>query len=352
MKRYFALVFLLAAIVAGVKCCQKEAPRTGDRIINIPTTGVTETYTTQEEAQTYWMPTGSHVGFHENAVDETIYRNLKRALASFESIRANGSVSQQMRNNGTYLNDGDAGFIDDYMGYMYGLVCDYVYSYEAGNYQKCAEALGAMCDADWDGINKSYLFDIQVASKLPAEYNDGTAHVDYSKNIYDSNGYIVMTNGRKLHNVGPADAILSNTPEVGDSYRVSSWYSAVPNIITDQYTVVQNTNGNDGVCHIWNQSNVERCCRAEWENIKRVAQSMYGCDPRTTSIRWEQSANCYIFVGNNGEVYGPADYDLNCRINAVYAVQDAVVNGCGDTGLLDTFIQNMVNVEAVRQSQK
>ena len=210
-----------------------------------------------------------------------------------------------------------------------------------------------MCDADWNGINKSYLFDIQVASKLPAEYNDGTVHVDYTKNIYDSNGFIVMTNGRKLHNVGPADAILSNNiGDTGEIFQVSDWYSAVANIITDQYAVVQNTNGNDGVCHVWNQSNVERCCRMEWENIKRVGQSMYGCDPKTTSIRWENSANCYIFVGNNGEVYGPVDSETARRIDNVYAVQDGIVNGCGDPYNLDVMIQNMVNAEIARQNQK
>ena len=75
---------------------------------------------------------------------------------------------------------------DGYIRYMYGLVCDYVYGYEAQNWNGCYEAGRAMCEADVNGINKSYLFDMLVASKLPREYNDGSVHVDYRNNIYES----------------------------------------------------------------------------------------------------------------------------------------------------------------------
>ena len=360
MKKFFATVFLIAAVLAAMKGCEKNVAKKGDPIIQVPK--VTSSQTVSDslilpkgEAETVsWVSYDTGEGIHDyyTIVNETVYNNLKKALPSFESLLSKGPVSTQMRNNGTHLYDADAECIDQALGYMYGLVCDYVYGYEAGNWEGCLNAGRAMCEFDWNGINKSYLFDIVVASKLPYEYNDGTVHVEFANNIFDDQGYVVMTNGRRLDLVGMSDAILSNVPDSSHMYAVSRWYSAVPNIITDQYEVIQNVHGDDGVCHIWNQSNTERCCRMEWNNIKLVGQSMYGCDPKTTLIRWEESAKCYVFEGPNGEIYGPADEATCTRINHLFEVQDAIANGAGDIPNLDAYVKNMVNAEAAKQNRK
>lgn len=360
MKKYILYVAALAAVIAALNSCENEnaAQRVStDRIIQLPLVQNTDQKVEPTPAPTlqpreedtdrdYIYPDATD--YQVNFVNNVIYDNCVNAKKAFETVLSNGSVSTQMKNNGTNLGDGDTYFVDQCMSYMYGLVCNYVSCYNNGNVQGCMEAAKAMCDFDINGLNKSYLFDVMVASKLPREFNDGTVHVDFSRHndIYDNQGNIVMTNGRKLHAIGLEDPILCATPEDRDDFdrinRISSWYSVLPTVITNQYAVVKNVNGNDGICHVWNQTNVEACCRREWASIRQNGQSMYGCNPDTVHIRWEDSANSYIYEGPNGEVYGMLGYADQARVNNIYGVQDAVVNQKGDPYLLDGILRGMV----------
>ena len=359
MKRYILYVIALAAAIAALKSCEDDniAKRSNERIIQLPLVETTDRQVTPvtpapvpvepaEEERDYIYPEATD--YQVNFVNNVIYDNLVQAKKNFESLLASGKVSTQMQNNGTHLQDGDVRFVDDCMSYMYGLVCKYVDCYQTGNIQGCVDTAKAMCDFDLNGFNKSYLFDVMVASKLPREFNDGTVHVDFNSHngIYDNQGNIIMTNGRKLHVIGLADPILCATPEDKDDFdridRVSTWYCMVPKIITNQYAVVENTAGNDGICHVWNQTNVEACCRREWASIRKDGQSMYGLNPDTVHIRWEDSANSYIYEGPNGEVYGMLGYADQARVNNIYTVQDAVVTQKGDVYQLDGNLKGMV----------
>ena len=357
MKRYVAWVVALAATIAVANSCSKrdDTRRSTGRIIEIPLVEVTK--------QPVYPDTTSHTepvvpvtpvtpepvaqdfGYY---VNDTVYNNLNNAKKSFENLFANGKVSTQMKNVGHNLNDGEVRYIDDCMSYMYGLTCDYVGSYQSNNVQGCIDAAKKMCDFDASGFNKGFLFDVMVASKLPWEFNDGTVHVDFDKHygIYDNQGNIVMTNGRKIHVIGMDDAICTATPEDRDEWsrmeRISNWYGTVPKVVTNYYSVVNNTAGNDGICYIWNQTNVEACCRREWSSIKKDGQSMYGFNPETAHVRWDASINSYVFEGPDGEVYGVLGYSEEMRVNDLYNVQDAVINQQGDVYKLDDQIRKMV----------
>ena len=120
----------------------------------------------------------------------------------------------------------------------------------------------------------------------------------------------------------------------------SEWYRVLPDIIFDEYRVIQNSRGNDGICYFWNQRNVENTCSKEWERIREVGKSIYGLNPDNLSILWDANQVSYVYIDDYNNTY-LLDYDGNARVDHLFEVQDAMASGVGDPFFLNTYLKNM-----------
>ena len=203
-------------------------------------------------------------------VNEEVYLHLSEAYNNMNSMYLNGEVSSQMTNNNIQLSQGDSKYIDENIKGIYYLISNYVKFYRENNFYSCSETARQIFN--YQGISKSDLYNILVSRKLPVECQSSLNYHNVG-GIYDNAGNIVLDNGRILRLIGGEDSIISNDDNYTDKYnrmvQLSKWYETLPMILFDQYASIQNVNGNDGVCYVWNQTKVERSCNREWNMIKQ-----------------------------------------------------------------------------------
>ena len=354
MKKFFTNIITLAIIVAVIQSCQRKAwtqPSSSERILSVPTpqsqTTVVDQRSDEEIAQQIVDETRRQE--REIFVNETIYRQFLTARENYEQLFKNGSISGQIRNTGVSLNDEHAKYIDESIKYIYDNICAYISSYEAGNVDGCINSGKKLYDFEASNINKDYVFSAIVSSQLPEGYQSPVGFHNYG-HIYDGDGNIVLSNGNRIHLIGGEDALLCATPDQKNPedcmITVAEWYKVLPTIITNRYRVVRSNSSDNGICYVWNETNVERACRREWAAIRQDGQSMYGINPDTTVIRFEEAANGYVYEDQEGTYYGPLDFRDNMRVDHIYEVQDALATHTGNVYALDQDIKDMINAQS------
>lgn len=329
MKKYWKDILLVGAIIAVIHYNHenKELRQQDSQPVVTPTPAITEVITTPvpktDEEIAREISEKARAEKLLIYANEDLYRTLSTAYDNFNRFYANGEASTQMRNSGTYLSDNDASNVDSNMRNMYQLLSNYVNAFQSGDYDTCAQ-IGEQI-YNMNGLEKIYFYNLLVNSKIPNQYRDG----------------------RNLCLIGPSDLLICGIEQASDLYNSvqiqAKWISTIPNIILDQYQVIDNSNGDDGNCYIWNQSNVERTCGREWSVIREQGKSMYGVDPSTVHIRWSDEANTYYYEDQNDVVYGPLDPYSNQAVDHIYEIQDAMVFGSGNVYALDGFLKDMVS---------
>ncbi len=285
-------------------------------------------------------------------VNEEVFLHLSEAYNNMRLMYLNGEVSSQMMNNNIQLSQGDSKYVDENMKGIYYLISSYVNFYRENDLYSCSEVARQIFN--YQGISKSDLYNILVSRKLPVECQSSLNYHNVG-GIYDNAGNIVLDNGRILRLIGGEDSIISNDDNYTDTYnrmiQLSKWYETLPMILFDQYASIQNVNGNDGVCYVWNQTMVERSCNREWNMIKQDGQSRYGFNSDTTSVIWDPNFVSYVFEDINGQHFLLDDLE-NARVDHIFDVQDAIVSGVGDPYFLDNYEKNMRTYQDVYQYSK
>lgn len=326
MKKYFMTAISLAVVIGFLEGCEKAHLQ---EPISYP-------------VPIYYTPTSEiHSVDSMDYVNEEVYDHLVNAKNNFNRLYYNGEVSSQMRNMGTSLNQGEAEYIDSSMRKIYELIYGYVDSYHRGDYQDCYQKAQNLFEMNV--MEKDFLFDILVSPKLPQEFRSGIDFEQY-QGIYDASGNIILKDGRLLRLIGGEDDLIkANTYPTTDYNRIvekSEWYEKLPNLLFNEYSSIQNSNGYDGICYVWNQTVVENACRNEWASIRKEGQEIYGFDPNQVSIFWNLAEGIYYYEDLYGRVY-PLTTMGNSRIDHLYQVQDAITSREGDVYFLDNYIKNM-----------
>ena len=269
-----------------------------------------------------------------NYVNDVVYRSLLQAQNHFTQLYSGGEVSFQMRNHGAILIPNDAPVIDSNMRNLYSLISQYVDSYQKRDFIRC-DQIGKEL-SNHNTLSREYLYSLLIARKLPREFQSEIVS-------YDGVGNVQLKNGRLIHFIGGADSLI-NSNTYSDDYSkmmgTCEWLQSLPSLILNEYSVIQNRRGNDGICYVWNQTAVERDCRAEWEMIRNDGVSLYGFDPNTVSVYWDMDLSTYVFIDSYGRKY-PMDRDHATRVDHLMEVQDSMVSKVGDVYFLDSYIKNM-----------
>jgi hypothetical protein len=118
------------------------------------------------------------------------------------------------------------------------------------------------------------------------------------------------------------------------------WIENLPNVLLNEYSVVKNSRGDDGICYIWNQTTVEKDCRNEWEAIRNEGYNLYGFNQDTVFVIWDYDLASYVYVDASDARY-PLDSNSSARVDHLMEVQDSMVSKEGDVLFLDSYIKNM-----------
>ncbi len=338
MKKYFFVSVSLAIIAALIKGCSEYQKK------QFESSQVAVPVYMQSDAS-YVMPnssTADEINYTEvyNLVNSEVYGYLLQARNNFSKLYAGGEVSSQMENNGTVLSPIEAEVIDVNMLEIYRLIYDYINYYNQGDVQSCYQTAQLLFRNNM--LSKEYLYSILVSRKLPGECQGS---INFQEGlIYDGRGNIILNNGRLLRLIGGEDDIISADVYTNDPYnnvvKLSEWYAKLPSIILDQYTYLTNSRGYDGVCYVWNQSNVEKACYHEWDYIRENAREVYGLDPDDTFMHWDSNRFTYVYEDQYGQIF-PFDLDTSNRLAHIFEVQDALVSRVGDVYSLDGYVKNM-----------
>ena len=372
MKKFFYVAVSLAVGIGFIKGCEAYKKRGDFSFVTDPVSKLLQT-SDQEEKTTYPVPVyvvpeespiqlvnlentpkyeaSMPVDF-TNFVNSEVYNHLNNACIYFNNLYLNGEVSSQLRNRGITLSQAEAEYIDSSMHITYGLIYNYVTSYENNDLNNCYKVGKEIINNK--GVDKSFLYDVLVSRRLPVECQSGINFQD-SYGIYDEYGNIKLKDGRRLRLIGGTDDVISADDNYFDDYnrlvQRSMWYEKLPNILYNDYSYIHNTGGDNGICYVFNQTTVERACSNEWNSIKKSGQSLYGFDVDTTNILWDPNNVVYVYEDINGQHY-PLDSMSNARVDHLFDVQDAMILKEGDVYFLDNYIKNMRSYEAVSQYTK
>ena len=277
-------------------------------------------------------------------VNEDIYKNMKKAKTKFDKMFENGIVTNQMKNRGININEEEANYINAYLYNTYGVIAQYVESYEEKDVNACYELGTILYDSYHNGAcSKDYLYDVLVRRNLPEGYQ-GRFALDRYGNGYDLAGNILLDNGNYIRCIGLDDDLVCQDSYDDNQYNEmvnrSKWFVELPNIISSHYSVINNDLG-DNVCYIWNDTKVERCVDKEWSAIKEEDASIYGFDADSTRIIYDNNYDSYFYVDSDDFVCGELDYEQSNRVDRIFYVQDSLISNEGDPLLLDSYIKDM-----------
>ena len=288
--------------------------------------------------------------------NEELYHTLVDARDNFSQFYANGEASSQMRNLGIQMSEYDVQYVDSNLHTIYDLLNRYVASYESGNYDNCISIGYNLYDMGFNYLDQNTLYQILVSNQLPSEYQGTVDFKNRGNSIYDIYGCIVLDNGKQLGLVGRNDDLLTPIEMPSDNYNrmhtVANWIKKMPKMLLNHYTPLYDTFADLDQGYFWNQTDVEKISRKEWNVLKQNGQNMYGFSPDNVIIRYSEENNSYVYENQDGYVYGPVNYEDNAKIDYLYDLQDAIVSGQGDVYYLDNAIHNMISDQQVRQYSK
>ena len=216
-------------------------------------------------------------------VDEDIYLNLKNAKDNFEGLfKNNEDITTRMKKVGISLTDADSDFINDGVNNIYSLICNYIISYESGDYNSCIDIFKKLINCYKSGLSKDFLFKILVSNNLPIEYQSPIKYDEYG-NMYDSSFNIKLKNNKLIRLIGLNDNLIINDIEYFDkynnSYLISKWFQELPNSLICKYSVINNSSDNDGICYFCNETKTNEVCNKEYYQVieERLLCSFYLC---------------------------------------------------------------------------
>ena len=163
--------------------------------------------------------------------------------------------------------------------------------------------------------------------------------------VYDGNMY--LDNGNIIHFINDDDVLLRQENNIEDRFE---YYSELPNIITDNYQVINNTAEEDStVCNVLNVSHTDRLCREEINEIKNNASRVYGIEVQDIRITWDGEAERWMYANSNDEFIDFLDDETNARFNNYWKVVDSMSYQSADISTLDNIVDNLDdNYEYVR----
>ena len=359
MKRYFMTIASLFIMITFIQGCQKEqdyydtyeSTRIENNTSEDNTTDDSFDFSTDTE---YGIDDLENTSTEENFdleydvysyVNETIYYNLLDAKKNFKELIERGRISKQMRKHGNKVGDEEGDIIDDCVLDISEFINDYIAAYEKNDVKACCTAAEGLCDVYREKIDQDYLYSIMIKPALPKEYR-GEFQKDAFGNIDAYSGEIYLKNGRSIKFIGQdLDFVTNRSKEDLDMYDLSEWYKNLPSILSGHYSLIKNENEEENVCYIWNDIQIEKDCDNEWNSIKEEGASDYDFDSSDVHIqRYDEG---YFFEDQDGEIYGELTYDQSERVDHIYEVQDALVEGAGDVYVLDSFIRDMEEKEDV-----
>ena len=267
-------------------------------------------------------------------VNDSIYNKLKEAKKNFDILYSNGEVSTQLKEKDINLGDGEYSYIDEGMKHVYNDICSYIENYDNGNYDACYDSGKCLSDDYVTVMSPQYLYSFLVVPKLGNDYQ-----ADFYQ--YDSDGNITLNNDKKIHLIGEDDSLI-RISEGDDITTRFDYYIDLPIIILDNYQVITNTNGDDGICYIMNISNTDRLCRKDIAEIKNNASEVYDIPVDDLAITWNEEANSWEYRDNNvNEDIALLDYDANARFNTYWEIEEAIGSGSADVYELDAAVDSL-----------
>ena len=299
---------------------------------------VPEDYNYDEDTVTYSEP----VVLPEDSylyVNEEVYNDLVESRNNFERLFSNGTVSDQMRANGIEIGQEHFDYVDQAMPYEYELVRSYTTAYENGDYMTCYENGKKLSEDYVTHMSPQYVYNLLVTPKLDEDFRRD------NNGVYDGNMY--LDNGNIIHFVNDDDVLLRQENNIEDRFE---YYSELPNIITDNYQVINNTAEEDStVCNVLNVSHTDRLCREEINEIKNNASRVYGIEVQDIRITWDGEAERWMYANSNDEFIDFLDDETNARFNNYWKVVDSMSYQSADIPTLDNIVDNLDdNYEYVR----